>query len=140
MDLASDRQMLRSLAFLFVMTMASRGKSICRHAGCGKLIDAAGYCEAHAKLHQQQSDAQRGTAHQRGYNRRWQKARITYLSRHPLCKHCEDGDLVVAATVVDHIVPHKGDQDLFWDSGNWQPLCKPCHDKKTAREDGGFGR
>jgi 5-methylcytosine-specific restriction protein A len=41
--------------------------------------------------------------------------------------------------VVDHIIPHKGDKDLFWDSNNWQPLCKTCHDEKTAREDGAFG-
>lgn len=39
------------------------------------------------------------------------------------------------ATVVDHIVPHRGDQKLFWDESNWQPLCKPCHDKKTWNED-----
>ncbi len=44
------------------------------------------------------------------------------------------------ADVVDHIIPHKGDQSLFWDSSNWQPLCKHHHDQKTAREDGGFGR
>lgn len=47
---------------------------------------------------------------------------------------------MVAATIVDHKVPHKGDKALFWDSTNWQSLCKPCHDRKTAREDGGFGR
>jgi len=41
--------------------------------------------------------------------------------------------------VVDHIVPHRGDRALFWDTSNWQPLCKPHHDAKTAREDGGFG-
>jgi len=120
--------------------MAERGKSICRHSGCGKLVDVSGYCEPHVKLHQRASDAQRGSAHARGYNRRWQKARLTFLSRHPLCAECEKKGLVVAATVVDHIVPHKGDQDLFWDTSNWQPLCKPDHDAKTAREDGGFGR
>ena len=37
--------------------------------------------------------------------------------------------------VVDHIVPHRGDSNLFWDRNNWQPLCKPCHDRKTGRED-----
>jgi 5-methylcytosine-specific restriction protein A len=41
---------------------------------------------------------------------------------------------VVAATVVDHVVPHRGDQRLFWDTANWAPSCKPCHDAKTARE------
>lgn len=120
--------------------MATRAMTICRHPGCGRLISVAGYCEAHAKLHQQQSDAQRGTAHERGYNRRWQKARATYLGRNPLCKCCGESGRVVVAAVVDHIIPHKGDQALFWNTSNWQPLCKPCHDSKTAREDGGFGR
>ena len=23
---------------------------------------------------------------------------------------------------------------LFWDTDNWQPLCKQCHSAKTARE------
>jgi 5-methylcytosine-specific restriction protein A len=41
--------------------------------------------------------------------------------------------------VVDHIIPHRGDQALFWDEENWQPLCLVCHNAKTAREDGGFG-
>ncbi|WP_309252328.1 HNH endonuclease signature motif containing protein [Paenibacillus spongiae] len=46
---------------------------------------------------------------------------------------------VNAATVIDHIKPHKGNKVLFWDRNNWQPLCKSHHDKKTARYDGGFG-
>lgn len=120
--------------------MAVRGKSICRHAGCHKLLDVPGYCEAHAALHQKQADSHRGSASERGYNRRWQKARATYLARNPLCVHCRDEHRTVSATVVDHIVPHKGDQQLFWNTANWQPLCKSHHDRKTAREDGGFGR
>lgn len=44
------------------------------------------------------------------------------------------------ATVVDHKTPHKGDPVLFWDEANWQPLCAPHHNQKTASEDGGFGR
>ena len=39
------------------------------------------------------------------------------------------------ATVVDHIVPHRGDPKLFWDTDNWQALCKQCHDHKTMTED-----
>jgi 5-methylcytosine-specific restriction protein A len=35
--------------------------------------------------------------------------------------------------VVDHIIPHRGDQYLFWDQENWQALCKDCHDRKTGR-------
>lgn len=84
----------------------------------------------------------RGSAHQRGYDSRWRKARITYLMQNPLCRMCEDSKRLTPATVVDHIIPHKlwnarqsGNaeaiakaQALFWDQSNWQPLCKPCHD------------
>ena len=57
------------------------------------------------------------------------------LHSHSLCVECEKQGKLTQATVVDHIVPHRGDQKLFWDESNWQPLCKPCHDKKTWNED-----
>ena len=74
---------------------------------------------------------------ERGYGGRWQKARATYLRSHPLCLMCEREGRVTAATVVDHIKPHRGDQALFWDRSNWQPLCKPHHDRDKAREERG---
>lgn len=101
------------------------------------------YCEQHKKQEKVSSreyDKQRGTATQRGYDSRWRKARKTFLSRNPLCKHCEEEGRLTPATVVDHVVPHKGDKVLFWDKDNWQPLCTRCHNRKTAKEDGGFGR
>jgi 5-methylcytosine-specific restriction enzyme A len=79
----------------------------------------------------------RESAAARGYDRRWRKARAAYLATHPLCVQCEWSGEVTAATVVDHIVQHEGQQDrLFWDQRNWQALCKPCHDAKTMREGG----
>ncbi|MBM0211863.1 HNH endonuclease [Pseudomonas syringae group genomosp. 3] len=85
------------------------------------------------------AEAQRGTASQRGYNSRWQKARKGYFARHPLCVHCERVGRVTVATDLDHIIPHRGDQTLFWARTNWQGLCHSCHSAKTATEDGGFG-
>ena len=79
-------------------------------------------------------DRQRPSASRRGYGPRWRKARRIYLARHPLCTACEAAARVVPATVVDHVVPHRGDAALFWDEGNWAALCKQCHDAKTARE------
>lgn len=87
-----------------------------------------------------ESDKDRGHAAARGYGYRWQKARKAYLAKHPLCVACYRQGRVTAASEVDHITPHRGDRALFWDSANWQALCKPCHSAKTAREDGGFGR
>lgn len=72
----------------------------------------------------------------RGYNYRWQKARERFLRKHPLCAYCEREGRLTAATIVDHIIPHRGDQQLFWDESNWQALCKFCHDSVKAREEG----
>lgn len=74
---------------------------------------------------------------QRGYGYKWQQAREGWLRKHPLCVMCEKPTM---AKEVDHKIPHKGDMVLFWDSSNWQSLCKSHHSEKTAREDGGFGR
>ena len=84
-------------------------------------------------------DSRRENAHQRGYTNKWRDARAQYLREYPLCLHCMQKNLITPATEVDHIVPHKGDMGLFWNRKNWQPLCKPCHSTKTAKEDGGFG-
>ena len=60
-------------------------------------------------------DRQRPSAARRGYGPRWRRARAAFLARHPLCAACRAQGRVVPATVVDHVVPHRGDQRLFWD-------------------------
>jgi 5-methylcytosine-specific restriction protein A len=77
--------------------------------------------------------AQRGNSTQRGYNYRWQQARARFLERNPLCLVCKAKGIVEGATVVDHVEPHRGSQERFWNEANWQPLCKPHHDEKTQR-------
>jgi len=54
-----------------------------------------------------------------------------YVLTGPLAVQAAEGK-IVPATVVDHIIPHRGDQKLFWDQTNWEALCKECHDKKTG--------
>lgn len=113
----------------------------CPHPGCGRLVrDGKTYCAPHRAQRQRAQDAKRGSAHQRGYASPWRKARAAFLRAHPLCTACEARGVTTAATVVDHVVPHQGDYGRFWDSGNWASLCAHCHNVKTAREDGGFGR
>jgi 5-methylcytosine-specific restriction protein A len=75
----------------------------------------------------------RGSARERGYTREWEKARLRFLMDHPLCRHCEAQGIVQAAEEVDHIVPHRGDMELFWAMANLQALCKRCHSQKTRR-------
>nr|WP_217706321.1 HNH endonuclease [Paenalkalicoccus suaedae] len=114
-------------------------KKKCSVVSCNVLTSER-FCPDHKKEYYRRLDKERGTAHERGYNSRWRKARLFYLRRHPLCKRCADNGQDVPAQVVDHIIPHKGDAKLFWAEVNWQSLCKSCHDTKTAKEDGGFGR
>lgn len=75
------------------------------------------------------------TASQRGYNSRWRKARESYLKSHPLCVLCLQQDKVEAATVVNHKIPHKGDQKLFWDKNNWESVCKTHHDSTIQKQE-----
>lgn len=72
--------------------------------------------------------------HKGMYGYKWKRQREAFLRINPICK-CGK-----VATVVDHIIPHKGNVNLFWDQENWQPMCTVCHNRKTATYDGGFGR
>lgn len=74
---------------------------------------------------------------ERGYGYRWQQARARHLRAHPLCVMCEaeDPDRPVAASIVDHKIPHRGDMALFWDETNWQSLCATHHSSDKQREE-----
>ena len=108
----------------------------CTYPQCKKYATSKGYCQSHQtqiKLY----DKERGNANQRGYNSQWRKEREYYLRDNPLCVACQRDNRLTPATVVDHIQPHKGNQDLFWDTDNWQALCQSCHNSKTAKHDMG---
>jgi len=70
--------------------------------------------------------------------KRWKSERKVFLQEHPFCAICKKYGYLKAATVVDHIKPHKGDEVLFWDQSNWQACCKSCHDStKQIKERSG---
>lgn len=120
--------------------MPRRSRVPCGVVGCPELVyPPERLCEAHKK----EAEARRHHENYRvrslyGYG--WARYSEGFLRRNPLCVRCLADGRTVEAEVTDHIVPHRGDRSLFWDSGNHQALCKACHDRKTATEDGGFGR
>ena len=116
--------------------MPSKPKHICNHPGCNTLCNTT-YCDAHAK--QRNIRDNRSSYHYLYNTNKWIKLRQQILIDNPLCILCKIEHKWVLATVVDHITPHKGNESLFYDVNNLQALCKICHDKKTAEEDGGFG-
>jgi 5-methylcytosine-specific restriction endonuclease McrA len=76
-------------------------------------------------------------AYHRWYSlKRWKDRRLHQLRDEPLCAFCLAQGRPVTATVADHVMPHRGDADLFW-SGELQSLCKTHHDASKARQERG---
>jgi 5-methylcytosine-specific restriction protein A len=86
------------------------------------------------------SDRHRPSPAQRGYDGAWRRLRTAHLQANPLCAHCLKMGIIRVAEVVDHIIPISERPDLRLDPDNLQSLDAQCHNAKTAREDGGFGR
>jgi 5-methylcytosine-specific restriction protein A len=78
-------------------------------------------------------------AYRRLYNtRQWKTLRANQLNAKPLCEWCNRRGRIVAATIADHAIPHKGDETLFF-NGDLISLCKPCHDTTAqVRDNRGF--
>ena len=117
--------------------MPIKPRHICFFSGCNELT-AETYCSKHmkAKLDQRkQYDKNRPEYHKLYKSARWQNLRKQVLLINPLCVECKNANRFIPATIVDHVVPHKGDEKLFWIYSNLQPLCKSCHDRKTSKEE-----
>jgi 5-methylcytosine-specific restriction protein A len=101
----------------------------CTFPGCNVLVKS-GRCPAHsAKL------VKRNPAVKKLYNsRQWQAMRAIQLSTEPWCRDCLSENAHTLATEVDHITPHLGDAQLFFDPTNLQSLCESHHSSKTAKE------
>lgn len=117
--------------------MADRPLRPCRHAGCSELT-RDGWCPKHKPRHQRRvSEDYHAWYTLPVWTRR---LRPQQLVHEPFCSVCArvypagDPRSRTRATVVDHIVPHRGDWSLFVDPSNLQSLCKHHHDQKTARE------
>ena len=65
--------------------------------------------------------------------RRWRRLRRSILAGEPLCRRCSAEGRTRAAEEVDHVVPI-GRGGAAWDPDNLQPLCRACHEAKSARE------
>lgn len=79
--------------------------------------------------------ARQGSTIRSLYDYRWRIYSQDRLRRYPLCAEHEREGRIVAATLTDHIEPHRGDYETFWDPGNHQSLCDHCHNSKKQREE-----
>jgi len=112
---------------------------LCNKPGCGRTtIPGKDYCQKHIELQGQQRKifTRRGKSskyHSLYESLRWRKESKEFLKKYPTCFVCGK-----PAKITDHIIPHRGDVTLFYDSNNWQPMCWSCHSRKTLKENDNF--
>ena len=61
------------------------------------------------------------------YDKDWERYRKRFLAVNSECYAC--GSLAI---VVDHLMPHQGDEKLFKKLDNHIPLCIVCHNTATS--------
>lgn len=114
---------------------------ICRKSGCGRTCEAGRcYCRLHSALEEsgRRVFTRRGKSavwHGLYSTRRWKRMSHDFLAKYPVCFICG-----ARAEIADHIRPHRGSLELFFDGGNLQPMCWRCHSRKTFAENGNFNR
>jgi 5-methylcytosine-specific restriction protein A len=126
-----------------------RAFNTCQHPGCPELVRGGNRCQKHGEQasnetirQRREYDRQRNREEHRAIYKsaRWIRLRKMKLRESPFC---ELEDLCVKrtgrpapATVVDHIESVQEQPDLAYDWDNLRSACKPCHDSRTAREQG----
>lgn len=68
----------------------------------------------------------------------WRSRRMHQLADEPLCRSCKAAGRETLATIADHVIPHRGDERLFFE-GELQSLCDEepwrCHSRVKQREE-----
>lgn len=109
---------------------------LCTYPGCNCLVSNGSRCPRHTAAKKGGFSGKRTKGrewHSLYYSAHWRQLRRDFLKKFPFCFVCGG-----RATIADHIVPHRGNPDLFYNEDNLQPMCQSCHSKKTLRENGFF--
>lgn len=109
----------------------------CSYPGCRTYVD---YKTRHCEEHNGQidKDYNRFTRDKESadfYNSMaWRRTRKAVLMEQPLCVRCLEEGVVETAVIVDHVIELKDDWEKRLDITNLHPLCRSCHNTKTAEE------
>ncbi|MBB5227404.1 HNH endonuclease [Treponema ruminis] len=108
---------------------------LCTYPGCNCLVSNGTRCPKH-KAEKKTIFTQRTKSreyHNLYQSARWRKTRREFLRENPFCIKCGQ-----PSEIADHIIPHRGNEDLFYDKNNLQPMCWKCHSAKTLQENNFF--
>lgn len=105
--------------------------TVCTEPGCHELtLDR--YCGDH--LRKARLQARRFQQGVTAYNSaKWLRLRDRFRETHPFCVNDGKEPRCTCLTdIVDHVVPHEGNEELMFDEANLQPMCWSCHSRKTV--------
>jgi 5-methylcytosine-specific restriction protein A len=113
---------------------------LCNYPGCSTLTKSY-YCPIHQKKAEQNrkglfQNTKRTTSknyHSLYQTYKWKKTSREFLKENPFCVLCG-----AKSEITDHIIPHKGNEEIFYNKNNLQALCWKCHSKKTLQENNFF--
>lgn len=100
----------------------------CRIGSCPHPAVSRGRCALHSRAHEVDQHRFGAAIYS---DPRWKHPvwglRAQVLAEAPFCELCGR-----VADMVDHRVPHRGDERLAFDRANLRPLCNGCHGRVTA--------
>lgn len=122
--------------------MPQRSKKLCAVPGCPTKT-LTRWCDEHSKTTAivRPYDTRRGSSSERGYDGPWRKLRLVALRRDDyLCQECLKNGRPTTAQEVHHIQGIDVAPELRLEIDNLASVCKPCHLRLTAEEQGIWGR
>lgn len=114
------------------MPLAQRICTACKHPYDARCVNLA--CPRSRR-----APDRRPNERERGYDAKWRRNSARFLKANPTCIDCgapsqqADHDPYTRAELIARGEPHP-------EAWRWlKPRCTPCHSRKTATHDGGFG-
>jgi 5-methylcytosine-specific restriction protein A len=105
--------------------MPTKPPAICHHChrvGCN--------CREKSR---RESDRERGTRTERGYDNDWLRFSEAFKREHPLCQDCLEQGIVRPGNEVHHIKKLRDNPEAKYDEDNLRNLCKVCHSRRTGK-------
>jgi 5-methylcytosine-specific restriction protein A len=110
-------------------------KILCHYPGCNELTDTGSFCKKHIRIKKDMPLFQHASSPNACFYRsyRWIRLRKELLSQSTCCALCGISNTETTLHT-HHIVPPRGNEELFFNKDNLTTLCKVCHDKVTRKE------
>lgn len=120
--------------------MPNRALTTCSEPRCNVRV-RSGKCAKHRS--EAEADLRRRQPWRYVYtDPRWEPLKRRVLAEQPRCDcppECCPGGCGRPSRVVDHRIPHRGDERLAFDRANLHGMARVCHDRKTGRENAPTG-